>query len=65
MEREEKTITPSLIDQIIANVIGFSQTNGNLLEKYTDTFFLNYFDRMKIDETLKKLESHQKELEMS
>ena len=63
MEREEKlssTYSVDLIEQIVSNVIGFSQAGGNLLTKYNDDFFLNYFDRLKIDETIKKLESHQK-----
>ena len=63
MEREEKLTSSysiNLIEQIVSNVIGFSQAQGNLLNKYNDAFFLNYFDRLKIDETTKKLESHQK-----
>ena len=56
MEREEKsTNSADLIEQIVSNVIGFSQSNGNLLNKYNDEFYLNYFDRLKIDETMKKL----------
>lgn len=52
------------MDQILANVVGYSAQNGNLLTKYNDHFYLNYFDRLKIDETLKKVPSHQKELEL-
>lgn len=34
MEKEE--YTQEMIDQIICNVIGFSQANGDLLRKYSD-----------------------------
>lgn len=64
METEENHHPSDLIDQIITNVIGFSQKNGNLLTKYDDQFFLAYFDRIKIDQTLKKLDSHTKEMEV-
>lgn len=52
-----------MIDQIIINVIGYSQKNGDLLHKYNDDFYLSYFDRFKIDETIKKIPEEQKELE--
>lgn len=58
MEKEE--YTQDIIDQIICNVIGYSQANGNLLHKYNDAFYLNYFDRIKIDETVRKAPAHQK-----
>ena len=53
MEKEEsQAIT---IDKLINNFIGFSQSHGHLLAKYNDAFYLNYFDRLKIDETVKKI----------
>lgn len=50
----------SAIEKIINNFIGYSQHHGHLLQKYNDSFYLNYFDRLKIDEAVKKVDSHQK-----
>lgn len=58
MEKEE--YTQQMIDQIICNVIGYSQANNDLLNKYSDQFYLSYFDRLKIDQTIKKVPQHQK-----
>lgn len=60
MEKEE--YTQDMIEQIIYNVIGYSQQNGDLLCKYNDEFYLSYFDRLKIDEAVKKVTIHTKEL---
>lgn len=54
MEKEEFS-RGNIIDQILCNIIGYSQENGNLLTKYNDEFYLAYFDRLKIDETIKKV----------
>ena len=59
MEKEEYTKS-SIIDQILYNFIGYSQQNGSLLTKYNDEFYLSYFDRLKIDETIKKVPPNKK-----
>jgi hypothetical protein len=64
MEKEEFTKS-NIIDQILYNFIGYSQLNGGLLTKYNDEFYLSYFDRLKIDETIKKVPIQQKELEIA
>lgn len=57
MKKEESSkIT---IDKLITNFIGYSQSHDHLLTKYNDSFYLNYFDRLKIDESVKKIQSHQ------
>lgn len=63
MQKEE--YSHEMIDHILRNVIGYSQLNGDLLSKYNDAFYLAYFDRLKIDETMKKVSTHHKELEIS
>lgn len=54
-----------MVEHLLCNFIGYSQENGDLLNKFTDEYILVYFDRFKIDEAVKKVQSHQKELTMT
>jgi hypothetical protein len=59
----EKELSSDLISLMIGNLIGYSESQGGLIEKYEEEFYLDYFDRMKIDEATRKV-PHSKELEV-
>ena len=46
-------------EQLINNIVQYSQRNGKLLEKYNLEYYLNYFDRNAIMSVAAKLPPHQ------
>lgn len=46
-------------DQLINNIISYSSKNGDLLNKYNLSFFLDFFDRNTIMELRTNIETHQ------
>ena len=60
---KSKEISEELIHQMIANLVGYSESHGDLLTKYHEQFYLSYFDRVKIDQASKEFPSH-KEIEV-
>jgi len=39
----------------IENILAYSQSHGDLLQKYDTSFFINYFDKFTIEELEEKL----------
>ena len=52
-------LSEELIEQMVNNLIGYSELNGNLLDKFQEPFFLSYFDRFRIEEASLKFPSQQ------
>ena len=46
------------IEKIVTSIKSYSQLHGNLLQKYSEDFFLSYFDSNLIQQTLTKLTAH-------
>lgn len=46
-------------DQLINNIISYSSKNGDLLNKYNLSFFLDFFDRNTIMALRTNIETHQ------
>ena len=53
------------MDKIVQSIIQYSSEHENLLEKYSEQFFLSYFDRDTIHKALLKIDNQsQKELKL-
>ena len=48
-----------LAEHIIANILAFSQRNGDLLQKYSIEYYLQHFDRTNIMLLASRLPPHQ------
>lgn len=49
---------PESAEHIIDNILTFSQTHGDLLNKYSLSFYLNHFDRNRLLLLSQTLQTH-------